>query len=132
MKKDNKKNNVSTGAMVAMGAGVVALAAGSYYFFGPEGKKNRGQLKGWMIKMKGDVIEKMEDAKELSESVYERIVDTVAAKYSKGSKVAEEEIRVFADSLKKQWKGISKAASPKKAVAKKAAPKKAAKKTGGK
>jgi hypothetical protein len=137
MKKNNNKESsgVSAGAAVAIGAGVLALAAGSYYFFGPEGKKNRGKLKGWMIKMKGEVIEKMESAKDLSEAMYEKIVDSVAAKYAKAGKITEAEIRLFADSLKRQWKGISRSATPKrggakKTAAKKAAPKKAAKKQG--
>ncbi len=127
MKKEQKKDsNVSAGAIAAVSAGVLALAAGSYYFFGPEGKKNRGSLKGWMIKMKGDIVEKMEGAKDLSESVYNKIVDTVAAKFAKGSQVAEEDIRMFAETLKRQWKGINKTAAPKKAVAKKAVAKKGA------
>ena len=128
---------MSAGSVAAVGAGVVALAAASYYFFGPEGKKNRNSLKGWMIKMKGEIIEKMEDAGDLTEEVYNKIVDTVAAKYVKAGKISEIELRMFSDMLKTQWKGITKThakstgvkASAKKAVAKKAAPaKKAVKK----
>lgn len=135
MKKENGKKNdkgVSVGTVAAIGAGVLALAAGSYYFFGPEGKKNRGKLKGWMIKMKGEIIEKMEDAKDLTESAYEKIVDVVATKYAKGAKVAESDVRAFADVLKRQWKGINKHAAPKKAAAKKAPAKKTAAKKGNK
>lgn len=140
MKKNTKNGNMSAGNVAAVGAGVVALVAASYYFFGPEGKKNRHSLKGWMIKMKGEVIEKMEDAKELTEEVYNKIVDVVVAKYAKAGKVSESELRLYSDMLKGQWKGIirshtqsakkGKKAPAKSAVAKKApVAKTAAKKT---
>jgi hypothetical protein len=108
-KNTKKDEGSSAGTVVAVGAGVVALAAASYFFFGPEGKKNRNSLTGWMIKMKGEIIEKMEDAKDMSEAAYEKIVDAVAAKYAKAGKVSEAEIRMFAALLKQQWKGIVKA-----------------------
>jgi hypothetical protein len=123
MAKQTKKNEgSSTGTVVAVSAGVIALAAASYFFFGPEGKKNRNNLKGWMVKMKGEIIEKIEGAGEMTEAAYEKIVDTVAAKYAKAGKVSEAEIRMFADLLKTQWKGIVK--SHNKAAAVKTAAKK--------
>lgn len=132
MKNNNKKEGVSAGKVMAIGAGVAALAAASYYFFGPEGKKNQKKMKGWMIKMKGEVVEKMENAKEVTEAAYHQIVDTVAAKYLKG--VTGDEARMYVDVLKKQWKGIAASFAPKKkaakkavkSVVKKAAPKKSA------
>jgi membrane-associated HD superfamily phosphohydrolase len=122
------KNNESTsvGTIAAVGAGVIAVAAASYFFFGPEGKKNRHNLKGWMIKMKGEVIEKMEEAKDMTEAAYEKMVDAVAMKYAKAGKISEAEIRMFADMLKQQWKGIVK--SHHKAAAAKTAVKTVAKK----
>ena len=129
MKKNTKNDGMSAGSVAAVGAGVVALAAASYYFFGPEGKKNRNSLKGWMIKMKGEIIEKMEGAEDLTEELYNKIVDTVAAKYVKAGKIGELELRMFSDMLKSQWKGITKAHAKstgvKKAPAKKAVAKKA-------
>lgn len=118
MKNNNKKEGVSAGKVMAIGAGVAALAAASYYFFGPEGKKNQKKMKGWMIKMKGEVIEKMENAKEVTEAAYHQIIDTVAQKYLKG--VTGEEARMYVDVLKKQWKGIAASFAPKKKVVKKA------------
>lgn len=129
MKKEMNKKGVSAGKVAAIGAGVAALAAASYYFFGPEGQKNRKSVKGWMIKMKGEIVDKMEDAQEVTEAVYHKIVDTVAANYLKGGKVASGEVALFADVLKRQWKGITKSTGgAKKKVAKKAV-KTAAKKT---
>jgi IS1 family transposase len=133
MKKNtSKKDSISTGTMMAIGAGVAALAAGGYYFFGPEGKKNRGKLKGWMIKMKGELIEKMENAKELTQSVYEQIIDGVAANYLKDSTINASDVRALVSRLKRDWKGISQSVkratgkSPKKKAAKKAPAKKKA------
>lgn len=124
-KKGKDQNSLTVTKIAALGAGVAALATASYYFFGPEGKKNRDNLKSWMIKMKGEIIEKMEAAKEVSEEVYSKIVDTVAKKYAKSGKVGEEEIIAFAEVLKSQWKGITKAytkaTKPKKVATKKKA-----------
>ncbi len=127
MKKNNNKKGISTAKVAAIGAGVAALAAATYYFFGPEGKKNRNSAKGWMIKMKGEIVDKMEDAKEMTEGLYNKIVDGVAEKYLKGGKATSDEVRSFVNMLKSQWKGISKA-KPSKTTSKKVA-KKAAKKS---
>lgn len=102
------------GKVAAIGAGALALAAASYYFFGPEGKKNQKKVKGWMIKMKGEIIDKIEDAKELSETAYHKIVDVVGAKYLKGGKATVADVQAYVDALKKQWKGITKSSAPKK------------------
>jgi len=135
--KKAKNDGVSAGKVAAVGAGVVALAAASYFFFGPEGKKNRNNLQGWMVKMKGEILEKMENVEDLTEDLYNKIVDAVSAKYVKAGKIGEAELRMFSDMLKSQWKGIIKAhakttgvknAPVKKAAAVKKAVKKAAKK----
>ncbi len=126
MKQRGKSNNkkVSAKTVIAIGAGIAALAAASYYFFGPNGKKNREQMKGWMIKMKGEIIERLEASKEVTEQLYHQIVDSVGSAYAKSGKIGKAEITAFADALKRQWKDIarSKAATAKKA-AKKAAKK---------
>lgn len=105
--KNKNKTSISTEKMVALGAGAVALAATSYYLFGPEGKQHRKQAKGWMIKAKGEIIEKLEEAKEISEPIYQGIVDSVVANYTNKSTVATEELKEFGDRLKGQWKQIT-------------------------
>jgi gas vesicle protein len=114
-----KQKKLSTGAIIGISAGVVAAAAATYFFFGPQGKKNRGKLKGWMIRMKGDIVEKMEQAKDLTEEAYHKIVDAAAQSYAKEG-ISKDMVTEFAQNLKKQWKGFSKAkkASAKKAVQK--------------
>ena len=117
-----KANNKNVGKMVAVGAGIAALSAAAYVLFGPEGKKNRKAIRGWAIKMKGEVIEKLEAAKEITEPVYHEIVNKVSEKYGKLKNVDAEELAKAVEDLRKQWKNIVRDAKPK---AKKKAVKKA-------
>ena len=136
MANNNKKGGMSAGKVAVIGASVAALAAASYYFFGPEGKKNQKKMKGWMIKIKGEIVDKMEDAQDMTESAYHAIVDAVSSAYQKNSKVAASDVADYVAILKKQWRGISgslKKPAKKKVVSKatkvvKKAVKKAAKK----
>jgi hypothetical protein len=116
-----KQSNGVVGKIVALGASVAALGAATYYFFGPEGKKHQKNFKGWMIKMKADIVEKIEDAGEVTEKVYHKIIDEVSAAYAKTGKVSKEEIALYADVLKKQWSNVVKSTKkPIKRVVKKA------------
>ena len=101
-----KKNTNNIGKIIAIGAGAAAITAAGYFFFGPNGPKNRKVMKGWMIKMKGDVVEKIEKVKDVTEDTYHNIVDTVAKSYvGSGSKA---EVEMLAKELKSHWKSISK------------------------
>lgn len=118
MKKESQVKNI--GKAVAVGAGIAALSAAAYVLFGPEGKKNRKAIRGWAIKMKGEVIEKLETAKEITEPVYHDIVNKVSEKYAKLKNVDAEELTKAVEDLRKQWKNMVRDAKPKKKVAKKA------------
>lgn len=122
-----QKNN--TGKIIAITAGVAALAAAGYFLFGPEGKKNRHKLKGWMVKMKGEIIEKMEMVKHVTEPIYNDIVDTVAVGYANSGKASKAEVSKLAKELKTHWKSISKVAVPKAKNAAKAGVKKLVKRS---
>jgi hypothetical protein len=106
-KKMNKSNAVK---LAVVGASLAGLAATAYFFFGPKGKKHRTHAKAWAIKMKGDVVEKMEAAREITEPVYQGIIDAVAKEYKKGRKASQPEIDALAVDLKKHWKSMSKLA----------------------
>ena len=103
-----KKTNKATVVKYAViGASLAGLAATAYFFFGPKGKKRREHAKAWAIKMKGDVVEKLEKAREITEPVYREIIDTVAKEYKKGKKASQPEIEALATDLKKHWKSMS-------------------------
>jgi phytoene dehydrogenase-like protein len=104
-----KKTKSSSGAMelFKIGAGLAGLAAAAYFLMESKGKKEQTQVKSWAIKMKGDIIEKLKSARNISEPIYQGIIDAVAAKYEKELKSSPKEIRELAQDLKKHWKAIS-------------------------
>ena len=114
--KKISKKGLSTGAVVGIGATVAALGAAAYVLFGPEGKKNKKAIRGWIVKMKGEIIEKLEEAKEISEPTYHKIIDTVSAKYAKIKNMDPKELEVAVGDIKKHWKTMMKDAKPKKKV----------------
>ena len=79
-KKQSSGGNA--GAMVAVTAGIAALSAAAYVMFGPDAKKNKKAVKSWAIKMKGDIVEKLEEAKEVTEPMYQEIINTVHQGFS--------------------------------------------------
>lgn len=93
--------------LAVVGASLAGLAATAYFFFGPKGKKHRTYTKAWAIKMKGDVVERLEAAREITEPIYRKIIDTVAKEYRKGKKASQPEIEALAADLKKHWKSMS-------------------------
>ncbi len=107
-----------------IGVSLASLAAGAYFFFGPKGKKHQKHAKAWVIKMKGDIVEKLESAKEVTEPIYHAIIDTVAADYKKKIKNSQGDMAEIVDDLKKQWKNLNKAVKSKTSLKKKAATKK--------
>ncbi len=100
--------------MLIAGAGLAALAAGVYFFLGPDGKKHQKNMKGWMVRMKGEVLEKIEEVDEITEPLYNDIIDTIAQTYEVADKIPRDEIALLATDLKRQWKTISRTLSGKK------------------
>lgn len=105
--RTKKKSDSGAVSLAVLGASLAGLAATAYFFLGPKGKKNQKSVKAWAIKMKGDVVERLEKAKEVSEPAYNEIIDLVAAEYAKGKKASREEIAALSADLKKHWKTLS-------------------------
>ncbi len=109
-KSNNSQNGNDMGAKVAMGVGLAALAAataGAVFLYGTDaGKKKRKQIKGWMLKAKGEVLEQMENMKDLSEDAYTAVVDSVAKKYESMKDVDPVEVAALVRDLKSYWNVI--------------------------
>lgn len=132
----------STGLKVGAGIAIAAAAiAGAYFLYGKDGAKNRKMIKGWALKMKGEVLERIKDVPELTHGAYLQIIDEVSKRYQPLQNVDSKELAATVKELQGHWKNITKAVSKpakrkvavkakpavKKAVAKKPAKKKAAK-----
>jgi hypothetical protein len=105
-----KNKTAGVAKLAFLGASLAGIAATAYFFFGPKGKKNQKHVKAWAIKMKGDVVEKLETARDITEPVYHEIIESVAKEYKKGKKATQIEVDELAKDLKKHWKTISKSA----------------------
>jgi hypothetical protein len=113
MKKQITKKGMSTGKKVAIGATIAAAGVAAYMLFGPDGKKNRKVVRGWAVKMKGEIIEKFENVKDLTEPVYHNIVDQISAKYAKMKNVDSTELKATVAEIRKHWKAMTKGTKPK-------------------
>lgn len=108
MKK--KASNAIVSTLSILGARVADVAATAHFLLGPKGKQHRKYAKAWAIKMKGDVVEKLEAAREVAEPAYRQIIDSVAEEYAKEKKAGRQEVETLAKDLKNHWKTISKSA----------------------
>lgn len=114
---NNKKSSLVKN--VALGAGVVALAAAGYLLFGPKGKANRKAIKGWTVKAKGEILEGLEKLQDVTKDKYDAIVSSVAKKYAKVKDVLPDEVANFEKEALKHWKSIERDLGGKKAKVKK-------------
>lgn len=126
---------ISTAEKVSIGATLTAAAvaaAGAYFLYGSKSAaKNRKTVKSWALKAKAEVLEQLENAKQMSQEEYEQLIDGVSKVHSEIKKVSKGELADFKKEMKDNWKAIAKnvvkqVAPAKKAVQAAAAPKKAA------
>ena len=92
---------------VGITAAVAAAAAGAYFLYGTnEGKKQRKKIRGWALKAKGEVLEQLENLKEVNEEAYNKVVETVTRKYKDLKQVDPSELASMARELKGHWNSI--------------------------
>ena len=97
-----------SGALVGLGlAAAAAAAAGAYYFYGKDGAKHRKALKGWTVKARGEIMEKMEAMDDVTRQKYEAVVTQVLSRYKSLKHVSPAEIQLLATELKGHWNAIS-------------------------
>jgi hypothetical protein len=109
-KKAEKSGDGKITAGVGLGIGMLAaLSAGAYYLYGTkEGAKKRLKMRGWMLKAKGEMMEKMENLKEVNEKNYNNLVETVMKKYQNIKNIDPKEVDEMVGDMKKHWKNIKK------------------------
>ena len=107
MKKIKISNSSHKVSMIVGITALAAAAAGAYYLYGSDkSAKNRKQVKSWMLKMKADVMDRIEKVKDLSKQAYESTIDEVSKKYSQVKSVDQKELMQLAKRMKSHWKEI--------------------------
>lgn len=107
MKKEKKSNKkVLVGSAIVASVGAIA---GAYLLFGTKkGKEKVKKVKGWMLKAKGEILEKLESVQNINEDAYKKVVDSVMKKYSNLKEKYGPEVNSFYSELLSQWKDFSK------------------------
>jgi hypothetical protein len=118
------KATLSDTQKIGLGVGLTAAAvaaAGTYFLYGSKGaSKNRKVVKSWALKAKAEVLEKLEQAKQMSQEEYEQVIDTVGGVYAQVKDASKGDIAGFKKEMKEYWNKIEKTAAPKKKAVKKA------------
>ncbi len=126
------KKGIGAGAKVGIGIGLTAAAvaaAGAYFLVGAKNAaQNRKKVKGWTLKAKGEVLEALEKAEEITADEYNDLVETATKAYGTVKEASKGEIKDFKNEMLEHWNKLEKNKIVKKVVGS-AAPKKAAKKT---
>lgn len=112
-----KSNAIGIG--IGLSTAAVA-AAGAYFLYGSKSAaKNRKAVKSWALMAKGEVLEKLEDAQEMTQKEYDDLVKSVSGAYASAKNASKKDIIEFSKEMKDHWKAIEKAAAPlKKSAAK--------------
>jgi hypothetical protein len=119
MKKQDTHNN-HEGAAAAGLAALAAAAAGVYFLYGTkDAAKKRKAVKSWSLKMKAEVLEKIEKLKEIDQKTYQDIVDAASKKYESLKGVEVSEVAAISKELSSHWKAIKKTITPEVKKAKK-------------
>lgn len=130
--QNSKNDSLSTSKKIGIGVGLTAAAvtaAGAYFLYGSKNAaKNRKSVKSWVLKAKAEVLEKIEDAKEMTREEYESLIDTVANTYATLKNATKSDILEFRKEMKAHWDAIEKETSAAKKTHSKIASKKPAKK----
>ena len=114
------KKSSAVGVGVGLGAAAVAAAGALFLYGSKNAAKNRKQVKSWALKAKAEVLEKIEDASEMTQKEYDDLIKSVSGAYSGAKNASKKDIVDFTKEMKDHWKQIEKAAAPLKKDAKKA------------
>jgi hypothetical protein len=120
VKKTAAPKAKSNAVGIGIGLSTAAVAAASAYFLygSKSAAKNRKVVKSWALKAKAEVLEKLEDASEMSQKEYDALIKSVSGAYAGAKNASKKDILEFSKEMKDHWKQIEKAAAPLKKTAK--------------
>jgi hypothetical protein len=105
-----KKEALANAQKLGIGVGLTAAAvaaAGAYFLYGSkDAAKNRKKVKSWTLKAKAEVLEALENAKEITEAEFQALVTGVTETYSKVHKLSKAEAKDFKNEMMGSWKDL--------------------------
>jgi uncharacterized protein (DUF305 family) len=103
-----KKETSSVGKAVGVGiAALAAAAAGAYYLYGSDSaKEHRKSIKSWALRVKADVMDEIQEMKEVNEAAYREVVAKVGKKYKDIKGMDQDELAALVARLQGHWNDI--------------------------
>lgn len=130
MAQKKAKEDMSTTQKVSIGLGLTAAAvtaASTYFLYGSKkSAQNRKKVKGWVLKAKGEVLEALENTKEITEDEYKALVEAASGAYGTMKNASKGEVKEFQKEMQEHWAKLQKSNVVKKMGGKKATKPKAA------
>lgn len=102
----NKKSKIGLG--IAVGSTLAAAAAAYFLYGAKDAKKRRASVRGWVLKAKGEVLEKIEGLTEVNKEKYQSIIKDTLARYAKIKHISKEEIAALEKELHAYWEHLKK------------------------
>lgn len=113
-----KKKGNATGAKVGFGlTAAAATVAGAYFLYGSKkAAQNRKKVKGWALKAKGEILETLEKAQNISEDEFKKLVESATGVYATVKNATKGEVEDFKKEMNTHWKDLQKNAAVRKIV----------------
>lgn len=93
-------------------AGIAAtMIVGGYMLFGPQGRRNRRGVDRFIKRAKYEILDKMDQAGDVTEEQYHKIVDEVSARYDSLKETGEDTASSVSSYFSERWGEMKEAAS---------------------
>jgi hypothetical protein len=103
----NEPKDSNNTKKLAMAGLLASAAAGAVYLYGKNKKRAQKRLRGWVLKVKGEVMDKIASVETLTRSQYNDFVDTAIAEYADKKRIAKPEVEKLRSQLKSRWQDIT-------------------------
>jgi len=121
-KKTTTQKHLSNTQKAEIGIGLTAAAvtaAGAYFLYGSKNaEKNRKKVKGWALKAKGEILEALEKAEDITEEEFNNLVEGAAKMYGTVKNASKGEVADFKKEMTAHWKDLKKNQAVKKIATK--------------
>jgi len=106
----SKKEQISNAQKLGVGVGLTAAAvaaAGAYFLYGSkDAPENRKKVKSGILKAKAEVLEVLENAKDITEEEFRELVEGVAATYAGVQSLSKKDLADFKKEMQENWQGL--------------------------